>query len=102
MRCQGCTLCFTRAPAINQKQFVNRPTCGRHAIVKISVLSALSEGYPGRFPSQRAGNAEPLVKHKACVEKSMLCENGDKQTLSMSPIDASATHDAVCRHGTWS
>ena len=37
-------------------------------MVKISILSALSEGYPGRFPSQSAGNAEPLGKHRHRVK----------------------------------
>ena len=68
-------------------------------MVKISVLSALSEGYPGRFPSQRAGNEEPLRKHRHMVKNCTLCENGDEQTLSTSPMYASATHDAICRHG---
>ena len=62
-------LCFTMALAMNQKQFVNRPSSRRYAMVKLSVLSALSEGSPGRFPSQRAGNAEPSGKHRQIVKK---------------------------------
>ena len=41
------------------------------------------------------------VKYSHVVKKCVLCENGEEQTLSTSPIYVSETRDAICRHGTY-